>query len=138
MSPLQSILAYVVGPMIITVGTIIAAKFAQRASERAAKTTAKAEEKTTAVDGYHQLVSDLRVEVDRLRESHNALFADHGELKLHVQSLEHQARRDKSLIRHLWNYVRILRDKIVDLGDIPPEPPTILRDDIDAGAPYTV
>jgi hypothetical protein len=136
-SPLQAVLAYVVGPLIITIGTILAAKFAQRGSETAAKTTATAEKEVSVVDGYHQLVSDLRVDFDRLRDDHNALVEDHDELKSHVKGLEHQAQRDRNLIRHLWNYIRILREKIVQLNGVPPEPPPVLREDLDTGAPYT-
>ena len=123
MNMIDGVLAYVVGPSIVTIGTVLAARLASRGSERAARTTAKVTEKSSAVDGYHQLVTDLQADVLRLRSDHNALVVKHEELTRHVAVLETQRARDKSLIRWMIIYIRTLRDLIVSLGGRVPEAP---------------
>jgi hypothetical protein len=126
-------LAYVVGPGIITLGTVMAARFAQRGSVKAAEVTASTEEKAGVADGYHQLVTDLQTDVKRLRQDHDELHKEHQDLKTHVRRLEDQAIADKSLIRWLIIYIRTLRDEILRLGGRVPEAPGDLDSKINRG-----
>lgn len=130
MNATDGFLAYVVGPSIVTLGSVTAAKFASRGTVKAAQTTAEQAKETGAVSGYHELVSDLRQDVNRLRQDYDSLRTDHEEVRRHVKSLEDQATRDKSLIRHLILYIRALRDEIQRLGGTPVEAPADLDDRI--------
>lgn len=130
MDALSGVLAYVVGPSIVTVGTAMAARAAARGSVKAAEVSAETNQEATAVSGYHQLVEDLRTDVTRLRQDHDSLREEHEDIRRHVKLLEDQALRDKSLIRHLVAYIRVLRKEISRLGGAVPEAPIGVEDRI--------
>lgn len=119
----HAILAYALGPIIITVGTVLVGWWTYKGSQRAARVTTKTEEATSAVDGYHKLVQDLQTDVQRLRDDHDELRKQHEELGRHVRVLEDKARRDKSLIQALMAYVRVLITEIKRMGGNVPAAP---------------
>jgi predicted RNase H-like nuclease (RuvC/YqgF family) len=123
MSTLQAVLAYVVGPTLVAVLTYASARAAAQGSKHAADRTAAVEGESVQIEGYHKLVTDMRSDLDRLREDHSTLRSAHDELADHVHKLERQAIRDKSMIRHLIGYCRRMRDEIVRLGGVVPDPP---------------
>lgn len=123
MTPFGFFLAYVVGPAIVTLGTIGAAHLRAKSDRRVAQVAAEPDNEAVTVDGYHKLVADLQAEVERLRKDHDSLRSDYNELRRHVQDLEQRAQRDKSLIQGLTDYVRVLRDEILRMeGEIPSPP----------------
>lgn len=120
----EVVLAYAVGPGAIALGGWVIAARTAKVSTRAAEKTAVVQEKADAVTGYHTLVADLRDDIERLRADLEALSQRHQLLTRHVGKLEQQAARDKSVIRGLINYAKLLRAELRRHQITVPEPPS--------------
>lgn len=122
----ETVLRDVVSPVVAAGGMLGVAKITSRGSEKSAKATAKAQDRASAVDGYHQLVTDLRTDMDRLRKDHDELGVEVKRLRESQTELRRQAVKDKSMIRNLIVYARRLRDELSRHQIRVPEPPGAL------------
>lgn len=111
----------VAGSAFVLLGTVYVARKGAQSSKHAADRTAEVQEEANAVNGYTHLVADLRTDIDRLRKDHDSLAEKHVELKSHVRDLEIQRRRDRSLIRALYDLARRMRDSLRAAGLPVPE-----------------
>lgn len=107
--------------VLVLAGQWVVARYSKKANDK----TAEVQQDANAVAGFHQLVGDLRTEVDRLR-------TEVGELRQHVLALEGERTRDRSLIRHLIGYVNVLIAALRTAGQPIPEAPGGLE--FDGGA----
>ena len=106
--------------VLVLVGQWVVARYSKKANDK----TVEVQKDANAVAGFHELVGDLRAEVDRLRN-------DVGELRKQVLALEGERANDRSLIRHLVAYVNVLRSALRGAGQSVPEAPGAL--DLDGG-----
>jgi outer membrane murein-binding lipoprotein Lpp len=110
------LLAAVLGGVFTIAGSYFVARMGAKASMHATDTTAKLEEESNAVTGYHSLVADLRADIDRLRTDLEAV-------NRRLRALEDERRRDKSRIRQLVAWVIAMRQVLLS-ADVPlPDPP---------------
>ena len=125
----QAILAYVIGPTVVAIGTYLAARAAASGSKHAADRSSDIQEENLQITGFHQLVADLqsarksdREDIDRLRRDYTALDKWREEAEEQMRSLKHESRRDKDLIRRLVARLRAAITEIQRLGGtVPPD-----------------
>ena len=134
-STLSHAFIYVIGPLVVGVGTVLAAFKVARGSVQAAEVARESEDRASFVDGYHSLVGDLQTDVARLRKDHEELRGEHERLNGHVKDLEVQSIKDKSLIRALTVYVQLLRQEIRRLGGTVPIAPYQVDEEVTTDAP---
>lgn len=129
MSQLQGWL-YALGAVITLGGSYFVARIGARVSQHATDTTAALTEEANAITeeanavaGFHQLVGDLQADMARLRKDHDALRTEHNRLGEHVKTLEKERVKDKTLIRNLIGYARLLIETLRTAGMAVPDPP---------------
>lgn len=118
----QGVLAYVIGPMIITAGTVLAARFAGRSADRAAESTTEVEKEANAIDGFDRLARSLERRVGGLVDEVGRLQNRLAELEREVRHLRNERQENRALIRRLWARLQVAIAEIHRLhGNVPPD-----------------
>lgn len=117
----------VVVALLVFAGQRVIASSSKQANDK----TAEVQKDANAVSGFHELVGDLRAELDRLGGKVERLEDALDKTNRHVKTLEDQRAKDKTLIRYLVTYIRTLIAALTRAGMPIPEAPAGL--DLDGG-----
>lgn len=104
----------VISAVVVIGGAWLTARYAARSADRATHKSAEVQQEHNAITGYAQLVDDLHRDVKRLREEVQELRED-------MSTLKQQRVRDRTMIRHLIEYARLLRAVLANAGLPVPE-----------------
>lgn len=86
---------------LVFIGQWVVARFSKQANMK----TAEVQDKANGIDGMDKLVHNLETRLEKVEARADALAT-------RVQTLEEERTRDRSLIRHLIDYVHTLRDAL--------------------------
>lgn len=107
---------FIVVAALVFAGQRLIAKYSKQANLKTAEVQARANERTSDIEGMDRLVHNLETRLARVEDRADRL-ADR------VRMLEEERVRDKSMIRSLIAYARSMRDMLRTLGQPIPEPP---------------
>lgn len=121
---------YVLGGVVTIAGSYLVARVGAKVSRHATDTTAALTQEANALtreanamEGLDRLVKNLETDMARLRQDHDTLRGEHDRLGEHVKALEKERAKDKTLIRNLIAYARLLIEALRTAGMPVPDPP---------------
>jgi len=117
---MSSTLQVIAVALLALVGQLVIARYSKRANDK----TAEVQDRANTIDGTDRLIHNLETRLDKVEKRADSLAG-------RVAQLEEERTRDRSLIRHLIDYVHVLRDALRGANVPVPEAPGGL--DLDGG-----